>query len=61
MKTIQIQIREQYGQLVAHPACEQAKIFAAIAKTKTLTRETLQQIQALGYTVQETNPLTMKA
>ena len=38
MKTIQIQIREQYGQLVAHPACEQAKIFAAIAKTKTLTR-----------------------
>jgi hypothetical protein len=49
MKTITIEIRSQYGNTVAYPICDQAKLFASIAGTSTLTSAALKKIQALGY------------
>lgn len=46
---IAIQIRSVYGNTTAYPMCDKAKAFARIAGTKTLTREALRQIDALGY------------
>ena len=47
--TIQIEIKRVYGNIVAYPLCPQAKIFASIAGTSTLTSSNLKRIQALGY------------
>jgi hypothetical protein len=49
MQTIQIEIKRVYGNVVAYPLCDQAKIFASIAGTSTLTSANLKRIQALGY------------
>jgi len=49
MNKITIERRDQYGAPVFHPVCTQAKLFARIAKTKTLTLDTLAHIKALGY------------
>jgi hypothetical protein len=49
MQTIQIEIKRVYGNVVAYPLCAQAKIFASIAGTSTLTSANLKRIQALGY------------
>lgn len=46
---ITVRIANQYGTEVIHPVCEQAKLFAAIAGTKTLTKDTLLNIKRLGY------------
>lgn len=46
---IQIEIKRVYGNVVAYPLCDQAKLFASIAGTSTLTSATLKHIQALGY------------
>lgn len=40
-----------YGNRVYYPICAKAKVFAEIARTKTLTIETLRLICRLGYTV----------
>ena len=53
MNTITVTIRRVYGNPVIYPACEQARQFARIAGTKTLTLDTLRQIRALGYTIAE--------
>lgn len=47
--TIQIEIKRVYGNVVAYPICNQAKLFASIAGTSTLTMETIKHIQALGF------------
>lgn len=49
MKTITIEIRSQYGNTVAYPACQAAKLFARIAGTKTLSSQALKHIQVLGF------------
>jgi hypothetical protein len=38
-----------YGKNTYYPLCEKAKLFAAIAGTKTLTPEVLGGIKELGY------------
>ena len=48
---ITIRLKSNYGQQVAYPACEQSKLFATIAETKTLTRRTLQLIKKMGYQI----------
>jgi len=53
MNTITVTVRRVYGNPVIYPACEQARQFARIAGTKTLTLDTLRQIRALGYTITE--------
>lgn len=50
---IVIQVKSNYGALTAYPVCEKAKLFAAIAGTKTLTTQTLQQIKRLGYEIEQ--------
>ena len=49
MNSITVERRDQYGAPVFHPVCDQAQLFARIAKTKTLTIDTLAHIKALGY------------
>lgn len=46
---IQIEMKEVYGETKVYPVCPRAKLFAAIAGTKTLTTETLKNIERLGY------------
>lgn len=58
MKSIQIQIRNVYGNETIYPICSQAKLFARLAGTKTLTQSALLLIQELGYTVQTVPVLT---
>ena len=50
---IHIIVKSNYGAFTIYPNCETAKIFAAIAGTKTLTFPTLKLIKALGYEVIE--------
>jgi copper chaperone CopZ len=49
---ITIQIKNVYGKEAIYPICEKGKIFAEIAGTKTLTRQTIQQIKSLGYEIE---------
>ena len=53
---INIEIKNQWGKPVAYPACAAAQKFAAIAKTETLTAETLKLIASLGYQVEVVQP-----
>lgn len=48
---IVISRKEVYGEVKYYPVCEVAKLFAAIAGTKTLTKPTLFKIKDLGYEV----------
>ncbi len=48
---IKIEIRNNYGQDVAYPACSKAESFARIAGTKTLTAEVIAHIKAIGYQI----------
>lgn len=46
-----IEVRSVYGNEVAYPINETAKLFARIAGTKTLSPQTLAYAKALGYRV----------
>ena len=48
---IKIEIRNNYGQDMAYPACSTARKFAAIAGTKTLTAEVITYIKAIGFQI----------
>ena len=43
--------KEQYGRSVYYPVCDKAKMFANIAGTKTITKETVRHIKVLGYKI----------
>ena len=49
-----VAVRNNYGTKAIYPKCEKAKLFAAIAGTKTLTQANINNIKALGYTVKVT-------
>jgi hypothetical protein len=51
MKII-IAIKTVYGNQSIYPVCDNAKLFAEIAGTKTLTKQAIQKIMALGVTVE---------
>ena len=55
---ITIERRDQYGATVYHPADETARLFAQLAKTKTLTTDALALIRALGYQIEITHRTT---
>ncbi len=46
-----VQRREVYGRETIYPVCPKAKLFAELAGTKTLTRQTLRLIRQLGYDI----------
>jgi len=53
---IMIEVKNNYGRPVAYPVCVAAHNFAAIAKTETLTPDTLKLIGLLGYEVEVVQP-----
>ena len=60
---ITIRADKNYGVETFYPACDQSKIFARLAGTKTLTRHALRDIAALGYQIEieQTTPRTFSA
>lgn len=55
-QTITVLQKEQYGNIVLIPVCEQAKAFARIAGTKTIRMQDVAQIQFLGFSVTVQQP-----
>jgi hypothetical protein len=53
-KTIKIKVKQVYGKDTYYPASDNAKVFAKIAGTTTLTITTLKLIKQLGYAIQAT-------
>ena len=53
-QTVLVEFKDQYGRTVCHPVNEQAKVFAEIAGTKTLTWHTLKGIAYLGFKIDTT-------
>jgi hypothetical protein len=51
-KQITIEVRSIYGQSKAYPVCADSQLFAQMLRTKTLTREALKDILALGYEIE---------
>lgn len=58
---IQIEVRDVYGISKAYPANKAAELFAQIAGTKTLCRETLRYAEQLGFEVQEVSKRSFMA
>lgn len=56
MREITVRVREVYGTTKYYPECEDAKLFAKIAKTETLTEQTLNRIIKLGFKLNVLNP-----
>ena len=54
--TITVKIKNIYGNETVYPVCDTAQTFARMLNTKTLTREALKHIKALGYTIQVEAP-----
>ena len=46
---ITVQKERVYGKILVYPVCAKAKLFAAIAGTKTLSTNNLKRINSLGY------------
>lgn len=51
-KTIKVNVKSVYGNTMVYPICDDAKRFASIANTQTLTSSTVALIKGLGYTIQ---------
>jgi hypothetical protein len=56
MKTITVKIKQVYGNTVAYPVCEQARLLAQLAGTTTLTIQALKIIKSLGFEVIQQSP-----
>jgi hypothetical protein len=48
-KQIKVERRNVYGVTKYYPVCDNAKLFARIARTITLTPEALKHAQSLGF------------
>lgn len=55
---IQVQIKQVYGKDTIYPICDNAKKFAALLGTKTITFKALQGIKSLGYSIEVINNTT---
>jgi len=52
MKTIKVQLRNVYGNELIYPMCQDSERFARLTQTKTLHRNDISIIKALGFTVE---------
>lgn len=50
-KQIKVERRDVYGVTKYYPVCDNARLFARIAKTITLTPEVLKHAQSLGFSL----------
>ena len=48
---ILVSIKTSYGTDRIYPECNKAKLFTNIARTETLTQDTIRAIKDLGYTI----------
>lgn len=53
---ITVRVRELYGVTKFYPECDNAKVFAQIAGTTTLTETNLRRIMKLGYLLKVLHP-----
>ena len=51
-RKITVKIKSVYGEEKVYPVCPDAKTFANLAGTRTLTLGTIEQIKRLGYKVE---------
>jgi hypothetical protein len=49
MKELKVEVKNVYGVEKIYPRCDKSELFAQIAGTKTLTRESIELIRQLGY------------
>jgi phage replication-related protein YjqB (UPF0714/DUF867 family) len=54
--TIQVTIKNVYGNRLIYPACNKAKAFAHLTGKKTLSDYNISTIKRLGYTVEVIAP-----
>lgn len=55
-----LNLKSSYGRTLAYPADATAQGFADLLSTKTLTREHLRRIEALGYAIETTTNATLE-
>lgn len=51
-----VEVKNVYGVEKVYPRCETGQLFAALARTETLTPQALALISRLGYTMQVLTP-----
>jgi hypothetical protein len=51
-----VEIKNVYGVQTVYPVCDQAKFFAALAGTKTLTAQAVKLIRQAGYSIKPVVP-----
>lgn len=54
--TVDVTIESVYGREVIRPANDRARLLAALAGTKTITRDALEHVKALGFQVRDVTP-----
>lgn len=61
LPAIHVRVMDVYGKRVVYPVCDNAKVFASIADTVTLTEPNLRRIKKLGYEIHviPQEPLTL--
>jgi hypothetical protein len=57
-RILYVTMKTVYGHTLYYPVCDLAKTFAAIAHSRTLTKETIDNIKSLGYTVEVKHEVT---
>lgn len=58
---ITIEIKSAYGRNLAYPACDKSRVFADMIGSKTLTREALGHIEALGYQIETVSKVGLES
>lgn len=56
---IQLTLKSAYGRTLAYPADDNAQRFAAMLGAKTLTRQNLAHIKALGFEIETAGGLNL--
>tara|TARA_R100001377_G_C3113742_1_gene83534 strand:- start:362 stop:547 length:186 start_codon:yes stop_codon:yes gene_type:complete len=58
---IKVQVKYVFGNELIYPMCKISKVFANIARTKTLSKEVLRSLKDVGYSITEIKNDTLLA